>query len=318
LVAASAQRSSGRKSMAIVKSLAVSNGDMFYIQHNSDNFTIIDCNLNADSADDRIAELLQVSKGKGITRFISTHPDQDHFGGIEMLDASMPILNFYVVQNNAIKDDETTSFKHYCKLRDDAGKAFYIFKGCSRRWMNQESAERGSSGINVLWPDPTNTDFRDALAACNAGESYNNISAVVRYSLQDGASFMWLGDLETEFMEKITDHINLEKTTVVFASHHGRDSGKIPDAWLEKLDPQIIVIGEAPSRHLNYYTGYKTITQNKAGDITMECVGDKVHFYVSNPNYSHPDLTDEGATSFENYVGSITVETEYTLDGLAA
>lgn len=30
--------------MAIVKSLAVGNGDMFYIQHGSDNFTTIDCN----------------------------------------------------------------------------------------------------------------------------------------------------------------------------------------------------------------------------------------------------------------------------------
>lgn len=304
--------------MAIVKSLAVGNGDMIYIQHNSDNFTIIDCNLTADSADGRIAELLQASKGKGITRFISTHPDQDHFGGIELLDASMPILNFYVVQNQAIKDDETSSFKHYCKLRDNAGKAFYIFKGCSRRWMNEESEERGSSGISVLWPDTDNPNFKEALAACNAGESYNNVSAVIRYALQDGASFMWLGDLETEFMESITEHIKLEKTTIVFASHHGRDSGKIPDSWLEKLDPQIIVIGEAPSRHLNYYTGYTTITQNKAGDITMECVDDKVHFYVSNPDYEHAKLTDEGKTTFDNYVGSITVETEYTLDGQSA
>jgi beta-lactamase superfamily II metal-dependent hydrolase len=304
--------------MAVVKSLAVGNGDMFYIQHNSDNFSIIDCNLTADSADDRIAELLRSSKGKGITRLISTHPDQDHFGGIELLDASMPIVNFYVVQNQAIKEDETTSFKHYCKLRDDAGKAYYIFKGCSRKWMNEESDERGSSGISVLWPDTSNPDFKDALVACNTGESYNNVSAVIRYALQDGASFMWLGDLETEFMEKITKHIKLEKTTIVFASHHGRDSGKIPDSWLEKLDPQIIVIGEAPSRHLNYYTGYTTITQNRAGDITMECVDDKVHFYVSNPDYKHATLSNEDKTTFENYVGSITVETEYTLDKQAA
>lgn len=114
--------------MAIVKSLAVGNGDMFYIKHNSDNFTIIDCNLTSESADGWIAELKLASQSKGITRFISTHPDQDHFGGIELLDASMPIQNFYVVQNEAIKDDETTSFKHYCKLRDDPSKVFHIYK----------------------------------------------------------------------------------------------------------------------------------------------------------------------------------------------
>lgn len=299
--------------MAIVKSLAVGNGDMFYIRHNSDNFTIIDCNLTADSVNDRITDLKQASKDKGITRFISTHPDQDHFGGIELLDDAMPIINFYVVQNQAIKDDETTSFKHYCKLRDDIGKAFYIHKDCSRKWMNLSDEERKTSGLQILWPDLKNADFQAELQECNAGESYNNVSAVIRYSIQCGASFMWLGDLETEFMEKITDHIHLEKTTIVFASHHGRDSGKIPNAWLEKLDPQIIVIGEAPSRHLNYYTGYTTITQNRAGDITMECVDNKVHFYVSNPSYSHKGLADEGMTTFDHYVGSITVEAEYTL-----
>lgn len=304
--------------MSIVKSFSVGHGDMFYIQHNSDNFTIIDCNLSMETAEDRIVELVEASKGKGISRFFSTHPDQDHFGGIELLDAAMPIRNFYVVQNRAIKDDETSSFKHYCKLRDDAGKAFYIYKGCSRKWMNLSDDVRKTSGISILWPDTGNLDFVEALEACNAGESYNNISAVIRYEVEGGASFMWLGDLETEFMEKITDHIKLEKTTVVFASHHGRDSGKIPDSWLEKLDPQIIVIGEAPSRHLNYYTGYTKITQNRAEDITMDCIGNKVHFYVSNPNYSHAGLNDEGMNTFENYVGSITVETEYTLQAKKA
>lgn len=47
----------------------------------------------------------------------------------------------------------------------------------------------------------------------------------------------------------------------------------------------------------------------------MECAGDKVNFYVSNHNYSNTALTDEGLMDFGDakYVGSITVETEYTL-----
>jgi hypothetical protein len=217
-----------------------------------------------------------------------------------------------VVKNQAIKDTDTDSFTRYGQLRD-GDKAFYIYKGCSRKWMNIGDDERDAAGIRILWPDTSNAYFKEALAACDAGEGYNNTSAVISYRLENGASFLWLGDLETEFMENIADSINLTKTTVVFASHHGRDSGKIPHSWLEKLDPQIIVIGEAPSRHLNYYTGYKTITQNRAGHITMECVGDKVHFYVSNDDYSHRGLTDENQATYPNYIGSITVETEYTL-----
>lgn len=300
--------------MSIVKSYSVGVGDMFYIQHNSDNFTIIDCDLSEENADKIIQDIKDAKAGKGIVRFICTHPDEDHFGGLHFLDDAISISNFYVVKNQAAKDIDTESFERYCKLRD-GDKAFYIYKGCSRKWMNISDEVRKTSGIEILWPDTANAYFQEALAACDAGESYNNTSAVIRYSVQGGTSFLWLGDLETSFMENITDDIELTKTTIVFASHHGRDSGKIPNTWLEKLDPQIIVIGEAPSRHLNYYTGYKTVTQNKAGNIVMDCSGDKVHFYVSDTSYSNNALTDEGLADLSSakYVGSITVETEYTL-----
>jgi beta-lactamase superfamily II metal-dependent hydrolase len=298
--------------VSTIKSFSVGNGDMFCIRHNSDNFTIIDCNLTGERDEELLNELYNQSKGKGISRFISTHPDQDHFGGIEKLDAKVPISNFYAVKNAAIKNVETASFRHYCRLRD-SNKAYFISKGCQRKWMNIGDDVRGQSGISVLWPDLENPFFQEALAECNAGESFNNVSAVLRYAVLDGASVMWIGDLDSDFMDSITDSISLNKTTIVFASHHGRASGKIPDSWLEKLDPQIIVIGEAPSRHLHYYTGYSTITQNLAKDITMELVGNKVHFYSSSSKYSNKKLDNEGQLGFANYVGSITVETEYTL-----
>lgn len=298
--------------MTIIKSYAVGAGDMFYIRHCSDNFTIIDCDLSDDNRDEIIQELKHESRDKGIKRFICTHPDEDHFCGIHWLDDDMPIYNFYVVKNQAVKDKDTDSFKRYCELRD-GDKAFYIYKGCSRKWMNIKDDERGSAGLRVLWPDTNNVHFKEALRACDAGESYNNTSAVIRYQLSGGASFLWLGDLETTFMEDIVEDIELDKTTIVFAAHHGRKSGKIPNSWLEKLDPQVIVIGEAPSRHLNYYTGYEILTQNSAGNITMECIDNKVHFYSSVAGYSKDFLVDESRASYPNYFGSLTVETEYTL-----
>jgi beta-lactamase superfamily II metal-dependent hydrolase len=298
--------------MTIIKSFAVGAGDTFYIKHNSDNFTIIDCDLNEENADRIIDELKAESLSKGVTRFISTHPDEDHFGGIELLDDRMPIANFYVVKNSAIKENNTPSFKRYCELRD-GDKAFNIYKGCARKWMNQADDVRGSAGVFILWPDISNKHFKTALAEGNAGVSYNNMSAVVRYAMEGGASFMWLGDLDTAFMENIFDDIKLEKTTVVFAAHHGRESGKIPGRWLEKLDPQIIVIGEAASRQLHYYTGYEKITQNNAGDITFDLQGDKVHIYVSNLDYPKDKFHYEWQGKSKGYIGSITVETEYTL-----
>lgn len=279
--------------MAMVRSFTVGNGDMFYIKHNSDNFTIIDCQLFGDHKEWLVEELKQEAKDKTIRRFISTHPDEDHLEGIEYLDQQMPIINFYVVENRATKPNESESFKHYCALRD-GDKAFFVEKDCKRSWLNLGNNERGSSGIEVLWPDRSNEHFKFALEEAAAGNSFNNISLVIRYAT-GGVSFMWIGDLGTEFMENIFEAIDLPKTTIVFAPHHGRESGKLPDKWLDKLQPEIIVIGEARSRHLHYYSGYKKITQTRARDITFVPEGNKVHCYSSNEAYGKRSwLNDEG------------------------
>jgi hypothetical protein len=101
-----------------------------------------------------------------------------------------------------------------------------------------------------------------------------------------------MGDLETEFMESIVDKVEIGPVEVLFAPHHGRDSGKVPTAWLKKMKPKIIVIGEAPSHHLNYYPEYNSITQNSADDITFDCDNLGIHVYVSNPTYSVDFLED--------------------------
>ena len=53
---------------------------MFYIRHNSDNFTIIDCDLSGENADEIIKDIKAAKAGKGIERFICSHPDEDYFG----------------------------------------------------------------------------------------------------------------------------------------------------------------------------------------------------------------------------------------------
>ena len=90
--------------MSIVKSFSVGNGDMFYIYHNSNNFTVIDCCLNDDDRRDKIIEeIKQKSQDKIIHRFISTHPDEDHIRGLEKLDEEWKIRNFYCVDNKTMK-----------------------------------------------------------------------------------------------------------------------------------------------------------------------------------------------------------------------
>ena len=287
--------------MSKIKSFSVGNGDMFYIKHGSDNFTIIDCSLSEDNSKRILDELVSERYGKGITRFISTHPDQDHIGGLAKLDDKMEILNFYCVKNSATKEDKTTDFKRYCELRDHHKKAFHIYKGCTRKWMNEKNSERGSSGINILWPDRTNQEFKDALARAAKGESPNNISPIIKYSLNDGITALWMGDLEADFMESIKDKIKLSKADIMFAPHHGRKSGRVPKKWLDEIKPGIIIVGEAPSEHLEYYKSYNTITQNSAGDIVFECEDGAVHIYVSEKGYSADFLNNAGLPTGDGY-----------------
>jgi beta-lactamase superfamily II metal-dependent hydrolase len=277
--------------MSIVKSFSVGDGDMFYIKHNSDNFTTIDCCNYSDgqtvgekSFNDHLNEIERESQGKNITRFISTHPDDDHIGGLEKYDKQIGINNFYCVENKATKLDKTDDFEKYCELRD-GNKHFYLYEGCSRKWMNESNEERDSAGITCLWPITTNEAYESALEKAKKGESPNNISPIITYSVENGAKFMWMGDLEKDFIENIKNEIEWTEIDILFAPHHGRDSGKLPSDVLKKLNPKIVVIGEAPSKDLNYYAGYYTITQNSAGDIIFECVGGKIHIFVSKKNY---------------------------------
>jgi hypothetical protein len=78
---------------------------------------------------------------------------------------------------------------------------------------------------------------------------------------------------------------------------------------LQKLNPKIIVIGEAPSENLNYYQGYDTITQNSAGDIIFECITGKIHIFVSNKNYSVNFLDDENQDDRNDgyYLGTLNL-----------
>ena len=95
-------------------------------------------------------------------------------------------------------------------------------------------------------------------------------------------------------------------------THHGRSSGKIPDEILKKINPKIIIIGDAPSEDLDYYENYETITQNTANDIVIICDDGTADFYVSNKKYKTipSTLTKIKGKSYNDYlyIGSLEYE----------
>lgn len=299
--------------MVKIKSFAIGNGDMFYINHSSDNFTIIDCSLpdeDLDRKNDMLDELSRLSSSNGITRFISTHADQDHINGLKEIDERIKILNFYTVKNETTKADPTEDFKHYCQLRDDTNKAFYLYKDCSRKWMNQGDGTRGASGLQVRWPILDNDYFQTELENAKNGQTPNNTSPIITYKLENGATVAWMGDLETAMMENIIDEIKLPKVNILFAPHHGRNSGIVPDWWLDQMNPEVIIIGEGPEEHLADYDGWNTIRQNDTGHINLYLETGLVDIFAENPMYTASFLTDnylDNDEDNEHYVGSIEI-----------
>lgn len=294
--------------MSLIKSFSVGNGDMFYIDHNADSFSIIDCNLN-NKEEVILTEIKNKHHQKGITRFISTHYDKDHILGLSKLNETISINCFYCVKNQGFKDYEDEDFNTYKELKNSENSLF-LTKDCIVKWLNKSDNERHGAGISILWPDIENGYFKEELNKVNTIKNYspNNISPVIRYSLENGVTVLWFGDLETEFIEKIKNNLNITKTDVVFAPHHGRKSGKIPKELLDKINPKLIIIGEGESENIDYYSGYNTITQNSSGDILLDCTVHKVHIYTSN-EYSIPFSLDYDSDKTDiddmHYIGTL-------------
>lgn len=306
--------------MSVVKSYSFPvgdiRGDMFYIEHNSDNFTIIDCYLkDGEDASSRKDEILKEIKrkrdSKTITRFISTHPHNDHFLGIEDLDKQAEIINFYAVANEIPENPNDESQSKYIELRDD--KNYLIKKGLSRKWINESDAVRGGSGINFLWPDINNEEYKKALEDVKDGGNPNAISCVFTYKTEN-ATYMWMGDMDSAMQEVFlkSEEINIPPVDVLFHPHHGRKSSAPPKTLLEKLNPKIIVIGNAPADDLNYDNPDKTITQNKAGDVIFVNEGNYVHIYTQNVYNEVPKCLKKlwwktNIEEYGNYIGSLTL-----------
>lgn len=305
--------------MSVVKSYSFPEGevrgDMFYIKHNSDNFTIIDCYLKeGDNSscrkDEILAEIAEESKNKTIKRFISTHPHKDHILGIELLNAQDEIINFYAVANDIPANPDDDSLTKYIDLK--ATKNTPIEEGLRRCWINKKDEKRESSGITFQWPKTNVAEFKDALAKVKNGDNPNNISCVFTYSINNGPKFMWMGDMQTGMQEVFLREMKdkLEPVDIFFHPHHGRKTSAPPKELLDILNPKIIVISNAPAEDLNYDDPDRTITQNRAGDVVFVNEDDYVHVYTANEYNEAPKclkkLKDKKDTAkYGHYIGSL-------------
>lgn len=310
--------------MSIVKSYSFPKGDirgdMFYIKHNSNNFTVIDCYLKDMPGEFPrkeliVKEIIRESIDR-VCRFISTHPDNDHIAGIDYLDDNWKITNFYAVKNNRPNDENDSSLTRYKKLLNEHN--FPIERGLKHPWLNVGNEENGSCGISFHWPDLSNERFKQTLNLVSENKEINNICPIFTYQENSGATYMWMGDLEPDMQQEYYNKYSscIPEVDILFHPHHGRESGEVPNELLKALNPKLIIIGNAPSRYLSYGDSYSTITQNTSGDIRFENENNEVHIYTRNNINNVPkvlrikqDKRDILETIFLKwfYIGTLTI-----------
>ena len=79
---------------------------------------------------------------------------------------------------------------------------FAIEKGIKRCWLNNSNNENDGSGINFCWPIINNEKFNETLKNVSNGQKVNDICPIFTYSIKNGATYMWIGDLETDMQQE--------------------------------------------------------------------------------------------------------------------
>lgn len=188
--------------------------------------------------------------GRDVFRFVATHPDMDHLSGLsDLRDSGVQIINFWDTPHSKSfteEDFEGTRYKWedwaaYEELRDpqtSSPKTLHLQRGSKGDFFDENH-----DGIYIWAP----TD--ELIKQANDDEDWNHLSYVI--AIVYGKTLVVLGgDASQEAWQNILDHHNgsLPKTTILKASHHGRDSGYHCDSVASMNPDHVIVsVGKKPS-----------------------------------------------------------------------
>lgn len=319
--------------MAIIHFLNVLEGDCNIIQHDSGRTTVIDVSnafndydteeeLKVKKSEEREERRLRTGvpgdkvdykqkhtpdnpisyikdkiKTKNIFRFIISHPDMDHLDGIEDLFTEFNISNIWDSANKKEISNKANSggynlddWKFYKKIRDGKKndiKRLEYYAGDANSYYQEDQ-------IMILSPT------KKILEKCNENEDWNDSSYVLLFTppMSNGKTWkiLFAGDSEDMTWEHILDKYGDEVSNidVLFAPHHGRDSGRNFD-FLKTLKPRVTLFGNASSKHLAYDKYPKPkITNNQCGYVIMDIKETQITFYVKNFEFARDYKNKKG------------------------
>jgi beta-lactamase superfamily II metal-dependent hydrolase len=190
-------------------------------------------------------------RGRGIFRYIQTHPDMDHMTGLHRFfwQDRVPLANFWDVRHGKTMtkgelDDSPynwADWRTYERLRqgigpDDKHKVLHNLRGATGNLWTEDD-------IEILSPT------QDLIDDCDNDGEYNDCSYVLKLS-HAGRTIILPGDAGDAAWESILAKPGPDEILcdILKASHHGRESGYHEEA-IDAMAPEVVIcsVGKKPN-----------------------------------------------------------------------
>lgn len=195
----------------------VGQGDSIFIELPNEETMLIDGGSKSNGA--IVLNYLNEQKVKKIDYLVSTHPHEDHIGGL------VEIINKYSIGEIYMPDVTHTTKAFENLLLAINNKGYKINKAIAGDTILDEE------GLNLKILSPEKNYSSNSL---------NNYSVVIKLKYKDN-SFIFTGDAEKESESKMVNIGYDLKADVLKTGHHGSNTSTT-DSFLSKVDPKYAII----------------------------------------------------------------------------
>lgn len=202
----------------------------------------------------------------------------DYMDGIEKLFDEFSIINFWDTDNNKEMNEsqewgryrkEDWEFYQSIRNSENSPKVLRYLSGNTGQYYNlNEDGTAGGDGLYILCPT------KELVDTANSSSDYNTLSYVILLK-EKGKKIIFAGDSSAEAWDYILEQYEdvVRDIDLLIAPHHGRKTGGNGD-YLDVLNPKLTLLGNAKSKHLDYYAwnsrGLEHITNNEANCVVVD------------------------------------------------
>ncbi|MCK5686577.1 hypothetical protein KAJ27_20745 [bacterium] len=252
-------------------------------------------------------EYLNSFSVSSVFRYIQTHPDMDHMGGIKDFFKDFSPVNFWDTDNkkemgsfqdSPYSEEDWIFYKDLRSGSDSDPKRLCLFSGSYGQFFNQgEGEDSGGNGLYLLAPT------KELVQEANDSEDFNDCSYVILFRSANGQKVVIGGDSHDKTWEYILEkHENDVKDADLFiAPHHGRKSGRNYD-FLDIVNPKLTFFGNANSEHLAYDSwnnrGLEKFTNNQGNCLLAKFENNGTYIYCTYKTFAEAYAKENGHVTY--------------------